>query len=523
MPTVKLWFPGGRYHATPWGHHVNEGIVEWPPSPWRLLRAFVACGFTTQQWDDFPPVALRLFEKLSSVLPRYKLPAATAAHSRHFMPFIEGKTQKTTLVFDTWANVGDGELFVHWPCSLDDDEATLLSQLTSSLGYLGRSESWVVGELFKCEGAEWNCMPCEEHERRGPGWEQISVIAPIPWGEYENWRAPLVRESQRPFQSQKLTAAVKKKLALAAAPFPPDAISCLTKDTAWWKGRGWSQPPGSQRVLYWRPNAALDVGIAPQMRRTPAPPVSTMLLAITSSSGNCSALPSVARTLPQAELFHRAIVGRVGRGRHVDCPELTGVDQQGKPLQGRHDHAHMLPLDLDGDGHLDHILVHASMGLRDEAQHAIRSLKRTWMKGSANELQVAVVASGGLDLLRRLPRPFATRMEQILGPVHGTTKWESVTPFVPPRFLKRNGKNTLEGQIGAELESRGLPTPLSITVLEDLTRSLRHYVRRRNHGGAPPPVDMGYGIRLELSQPIHGPISLGYGSHFGLGLFGVSE
>src|SRR5690606_34470106 len=39
MPTVLVEFPGGRYHAPPWGHHVNEGQIEWPPCPWRLLRA----------------------------------------------------------------------------------------------------------------------------------------------------------------------------------------------------------------------------------------------------------------------------------------------------------------------------------------------------------------------------------------------------------------------------------------------------------------------------------------------------
>ena len=40
MPTtLVLTFPWGRYHANPWGRHVNEGAVELPPSPWRLLRA----------------------------------------------------------------------------------------------------------------------------------------------------------------------------------------------------------------------------------------------------------------------------------------------------------------------------------------------------------------------------------------------------------------------------------------------------------------------------------------------------
>ena len=42
MIAISLRFLTGRFHATPWGHHVNEGVVEWPPSPWRLLRALVA-------------------------------------------------------------------------------------------------------------------------------------------------------------------------------------------------------------------------------------------------------------------------------------------------------------------------------------------------------------------------------------------------------------------------------------------------------------------------------------------------
>ena len=38
--------PGGRFHATPWGHHVNEGIVEWPPSPYRIVRALASSLYT---------------------------------------------------------------------------------------------------------------------------------------------------------------------------------------------------------------------------------------------------------------------------------------------------------------------------------------------------------------------------------------------------------------------------------------------------------------------------------------------
>src|SRR5260221_2417249 len=42
MIAIGLRFLSGRFHATPWGRHVNEGAVEWPPAPWRLLRSLIA-------------------------------------------------------------------------------------------------------------------------------------------------------------------------------------------------------------------------------------------------------------------------------------------------------------------------------------------------------------------------------------------------------------------------------------------------------------------------------------------------
>ena len=42
MLALSFTFPAGRYHATPWDRHVNEGAVAWPPEPWRLLRGLIA-------------------------------------------------------------------------------------------------------------------------------------------------------------------------------------------------------------------------------------------------------------------------------------------------------------------------------------------------------------------------------------------------------------------------------------------------------------------------------------------------
>ena len=78
--------------------------------------------------------------------------------------------------------------------------------------------------------------------------------------------------------------------------------------------------------------------------------------------------------------------------------------------------------------------------------------------------------------------------------------------------------DTPDGQIIAELASRGFPAPEKIEWLRDESIGLRHYVRTRRNG-TPPPEDYGYVLRLAFAEPVSGPLCLGYSSHFGLGLF----
>lgn len=75
MPTsISIRFLTGRAHLHPWDTHHSEGRVDWPPSPWRLLRALVAVagrGLTTLPcWDDTPeprPVAEASLPGVSSL------------------------------------------------------------------------------------------------------------------------------------------------------------------------------------------------------------------------------------------------------------------------------------------------------------------------------------------------------------------------------------------------------------------------------------------------------------------------
>ena len=111
MLNVEFSFPAGRYHATPWNRQVNEGFVEWPPQPWRIVRALDAVyHLKTEQGVD---AALESLLKKLSIPPEYQLPPATVGHTRHYMPLY--KNGSSSKIFDTFVAVErDRRLLVSW-------------------------------------------------------------------------------------------------------------------------------------------------------------------------------------------------------------------------------------------------------------------------------------------------------------------------------------------------------------------------------------------------------------------------
>jgi len=357
------------------------------------------------------------------------------------------------------------------------------------------------------DGAE--VLACETAPRPGARWEQVSLLAPEQPQNYLEWR-----------RRRNVSGRTPRRRPKAEELYPPDLIACLHAETATLEKQGWSQPPGSRRVLYWRPTDAIEAG-APRLAgpARKAAPVEIMLLGLATASGNRSALPSVTRTLPQAELLHRALVHHVSRGARP-CVSLIGKSEDGEPLDG-HRHVHLLPMDLDGDGRLESVLLWAPMRLDADAQVAVRAVRRTYTKGGAGPLRVALVGLGGMSDLDGVLGAAGSALRETTGPTGGAMEWTSQTPFVPPRHLKTRGNNTISGQVQAELVSRGLP-PASVVEIIDPhaagVRLLRHFVLHRRHGPAPP-RGVGLALRLRFAEPIVGPLCLGYASHFGLGRF----
>lgn len=491
-------FPMRRYHATPWGHHVNEGLVEWPPSPWRIVRALLATGYAKLGWQQVPDEMRQLVDALAAKEPSYRLPPATQGHTRHYMPVGGWKkgVQATSLVIDAFARP-EGALGIEWPADVTAAQRDLLARLLDRLGYLGRAESRVKASLVS--GPDELQGALVSPERQGDDDDPIRLLVPISGSAYAKW-------------------------CQGVSGSPEDLLVALQADTTDLQENGWSAPPGSREIVYWRPARALSPVSARGVSRIAVVPGADTALFALATDRKRDVLPLMARALPTMELFRRALLSKVGdeqqRGR---CPELTGKDEHGQPLRDReHDHAHFIPLSLDdrNSGRIDHVLVYASMGFQPIAQRALRHLRKTWAK-NIDDIGVMLVGIGCRE-------SFLQVGGKVIPELATCATWVSRTPFIPPRYLKPDGKDSLEGQVRAELRRRGLPdiaTALMVTLPTDdniagyQARQFLHFVRIRREGGKSQPPPGLFHLRLTLQSPVAGPLCLGWGCHFGLGSF----
>lgn len=142
MLAIEVSFRQGRYHATPWGRHVNEGQVEWPPSPWRLLRALCASWMMQGEPEGFE----ELIGALAANDPLFHLPPSTVGHLRRYLPVGE----ELKLGLDSFVAVDEPLVFL-WPeLELSLEQVRLLDALLEGLAYFGRSEA--LAQVRRVEG-----------------------------------------------------------------------------------------------------------------------------------------------------------------------------------------------------------------------------------------------------------------------------------------------------------------------------------------------------------------------------------
>jgi len=515
MPvTIELKFPSGRYHATPWGRHVNEGVPEWPPSPWRFLRALVAVWKRT-----LPDISTEQVQRILAALaepPRFKLPPHRVAHTRHYMPWEKKGPEDRTLVFDTFVAVSRKDsLHMAWEhANLAPDDLEALRRWLENLATFGRAEAWVEAQVSETP------VDCDLTMAEPNDLNPVSVLCPDPATAFESDYYP--RHDA-------------KKLATGKIPPANYLFDCppwhLCLDTETIHAQRWPTVPGSRWVNYARPSEATAVHTT---RRTPAVyTVARFLL-------DGPVLPLITDTIIVAEKFRYAAMSRfedwckinpaaaqefarTDAPDHYSSPILSGRALDGTATLTRHQHAHYLPTAEGMDPRrITHLTIFARGGLSEAEVNGLSLFKSLW-NGDREPLRIQLVGLGN-------PEEF--RNELFLS----SRTFHSITPFLGPDHVgAKTAQKDLRKALAREWRRLTEQIPeyqgVQLEAIEALPVDDKSWKPR------PRPVEYrrvrskharnGYRVsgafRLHFSQAIRGPISLGYASHYGLGLFAANE
>jgi CRISPR-associated protein Csb2 len=476
MIAIRMRFLAGRLHATPWGHHVNEGVVEYPPSLFRLLRSLVATARRACLGEVAEEQLRRIVTALCSP-PEFHLPQAAAAHTRHY-----DQANSGVKFFDTFVVLRPrDELLWLWPeASLDKDDSVALSKLLTALGTFGRAESWCEAELL---------------------------------GELEakEFSANAKKINSRPFdQANNLTGHETFRLLMPQEALNPDElIKVLETETSAMRKNKQLEPAGTRWLTYTRPAGILT----PRRSRQERTHSKTKTVTVARYALDSTVLPLAQDALPFAEQVRRALIRNRVDTSHSEA--IIGKTIDGTPLEG-HLHAHYLATDEDSDGRLDHVTLYALCGFDKSDLAAIGTLRTVFRQGNRPDVRLVLTGLGEVEQFINVPIFKQSR------------RWRSVTPFSLTRFANRGAgkpprpRDLPEAQLARELRVRGLPDPISIKRIEGYAAGGRPLVRWLEFQTTRFNGTQGYGLagfEIEFAEPLNGPIAVGFGCHFGLGLF----
>lgn len=464
--TVAIWFPLGRYHATPWDRSVNEGAVEWPPSPWRLLRSLVSTWYV--RWPELPVSVLDgLLDALGDP-PAYWTPAVTGGHTRHYLPDLNHRKAEqgnTDLTLDPFVWVPrDQPLLVRWPAELTSEQREVLAKLVELLPYVGRADAVCEARVLSAE--ESGGAPDETWWRPVTGGhEAIRLLAP--------------------------TRPVRR--------------AALELSTVEMRKRRRTLPPDTTWVTYRR---SLPDQPAPVASRTTD--VDAIRFAVVSKAPLSSA-----NGVLLADEVHRLVTRALNGGR----AEVLGH----AGAATNHRHAHWVPLadDAHSAARVASLLIWVPARLTQSeiakvmAPGLLRGISGARAGGNGYEVKGLPT----LDLLLQAAGPVKAVVPELSGPAK---RWRSLTPYLPVRHHKPRRESVAEfltADVGAELAYRDLPEAVAVRIDDERSDRWAMGYRRYRLRERMNKARRGVGLWIEFDRAVPGPILLGQLSHFGYGIF----
>lgn len=503
MLTLRVSFPWGRYYAHPWGQNparITE--AEWPPSPWRLLRAIAAAWFQANPGRNASSELIQTLEVLGRELPEFVLPKVSFSRTVHYQPNF-GATPKADVAIAKYKRVRHenhfvsvgGDVLVRWKLS-GIDEATrsdirsLIIGLADGISYFGRAESVCevsIDNAFVEDALAARVVLHNHQPARQISLECRDVFCPNPadFRATDLWKR---RDDNAPEDSA--PQHLVQELIDAPQPLPDGA--------AWYSFRmpeGW---PQKWVVCNPRP---------PRTRQNDAKVVARCL----EFSLQCRIPVPAKHVVSIAELFRSAAMSIHGEPSFA----LSGHGRADDPGAG-HLHAFYLP-QTNSSGHsLDRLLVWCAHGF---TQRELNSLMGVG----------ALRWAGG-----RFPvRPVLLRVQLDLPPLQSARLWESSTLYVPPRFWYRsklrNGRvrefDSPENQLRQNLLENGVDaSSASIRRCRPADAEWNickvHLSKRARQFRSEPDRRVGVHLQVQFTEPTSLAFpSFGHSSHFGLGQF----
>ncbi|HZE16149.1 MAG TPA: type I-U CRISPR-associated protein Csb2, partial [Mycobacterium sp.] len=353
---------------------------------------------------------------------------------------------------------GDDQLAAQWPIELELAKRDALQRIAESIPYFGRADSICTAtiETGWAPGGHAIWKPLDVAEHVDDYAEATSVLAP---------ELPLVMES------------------LLASP-------------AEVRRGGLRFPAGSRLVAYCldRPADLPLPRITPRTARTVTAVRFDLLHA---------ALPPDTDAAIYTDLLRQAAIKQLGG--NAEGTMLGGKTSDDAPMQGGM-HAHYLP--VIRDRRLSGLVVWVPGELADKELRALCDVRALY------------------DYKRRVPVRISGigTVEQIAPELVGPARtWRAVTPFTPSRYPKKNRnqwRSFIVNEIQRELQLRG-HGPAAGAGVEFLDGPWTAFVRHRpsarlrgdkRQGQAHLPAEF---LRLKFAQPVRGPLTLGWLSHFG--------
>jgi CRISPR-associated protein Csb2 len=463
MVGLALRFDLGRYHANPWGAHVNEAAVEWPPSPWRLVRALYAVGRTNVTLaDDQGSLDRALTAIIEGPPPVFQLPPAVPGHTRHYIPkttYSLAKPGETAKIIDAFVAVHpNDELRVWWDAELDRDASQALAGAVERLPYLGRSESVCSAALIEAGPPTDERLACPATAATGDpdDFELVDLLCPGADGSLEG-----IAISVTSLRASRTIA-----------------------------------PPGTTRVTYAVPRPK-----PPKLdQRRPATKRPTLAL-IRLHGGD---RPGIEDAVAIGQALRSGLQGRFGDATEGGASTTFSGRGGDNPRSDQHRHAHYLTLPDRHGRRADRMAVWAPEGLGPDEVAALATLSYIKMWQAEGRLQCTLAALTGSAAAG-------------ISITEEAREWRSFTPFGLVRHpKKRHGRivDSPEDQVLRELEHRGFPTPERVNLISGSW----HRFRSSKSGSTRLERARLYGITVRFEQEVRGPIALGALSHNGLGL-----